>query len=64
MSAILIKADRKSNKILSELAKKLGGEVIDMNDNQFEDLMLGTIMDRVKTGKTVSKSTIIKKLKG
>lgn len=64
MSAILIKADRKSNKILSELAKKLGGEVIDMNDNQFEDLMLGTIMNSVKTGKTVSKSTIIKKLKG
>jgi hypothetical protein len=63
MSTILIKADRKSNKILTELAKKLGGKVIDMNDEQFEDLMLGSLMENVKTGKTVSKSTILKKLK-
>lgn len=63
MSTILIKADRKSNKILSELAKKLGGKVIDMNDDQFDDLLLGNIMDKVKTGKTVSKSAILKKLK-
>jgi hypothetical protein len=63
MSTILIKADRKSNKILTELAKKLGGKVIDMNDEQFEDLMLGSLMENVKTGKTVSKSAILKKLK-
>lgn len=63
MSTILIKADKQSNKILSELAKKLGGDVIDMKDEQFEDLMLGTMMDKVKTGKTVSKNTILKKLK-
>lgn len=63
MSTILIKADRKSNKILTELAKKLGGKVIDMNDEQFEDLMLGSLMNNVKTGKTVSKSVILKKLK-
>ncbi|MBL7837982.1 MAG: hypothetical protein JNM67_10730 [Bacteroidetes bacterium] len=63
MSTILIKADRKSNKILTELAKKLGGNVIDLNDEQFEDLMLGTLMENIKTGKTVSKSVITKKLK-
>jgi hypothetical protein len=63
MSTILIKADKKSNKILTELAKRLGGKVIDMNDEQFEDLMLGTLMENVKTGKTVSKSVITKKLK-
>ena len=63
MSTILIHADKKSNKLLSELAKKLGGNVIDMKDEQYEDLMLGTLMDKVKTGKTVSKSTILKKLK-
>lgn len=61
MSTILIKADRKSNKILTELAKKLGGNVIDLNDEQFEDLMLGTLMENIKTGKTVSKSVITKK---
>lgn len=63
MSTILIKADKQSNKILSELAKKLGGDVIDMKDEQFEDFMLGKLMDKVKTGKTVSKETILRKLK-
>ncbi|MEP7323738.1 MAG: hypothetical protein ABI761_17565 [Saprospiraceae bacterium] len=63
MSTILIKADKQSNKLLSELAKKLGGDVVDMKDGQFEDLMLGTLIDKVKTGKTVSKNSILKKLK-
>lgn len=64
MSTILIKADNQSNKILSELAKKLGGNVVTVNDVQLEDLMLGNLMDSVKTGKTVSKNTILNKLKG
>ncbi|MDP1726949.1 MAG: hypothetical protein Q8M15_09215 [Bacteroidota bacterium] len=63
MSTILIKADKQSNKILSDLAQKLGGNVIDMKDDQFEDFLLGTMMDKVKTGKTVSKATILKKLR-
>lgn len=63
MSAILIRLNKENNKILAELAKKLGGNVIDLNNDQFEDLMLGKLMDSVKTGKTVSKSTILKKLR-
>lgn len=63
MSTILIKTDKQTSKILSELAKKLGGNVLDVNDEQFEDFMIGTLMDKVKTGKTVSKSAILKKLK-
>lgn len=63
MSTILIKADKQSNKILSDLSQKLGGNVIDMKDDQFEDFLLGTMMDKVKTGKTVSKATILKKLR-
>jgi len=62
MSAIIIKADNQSNKILTELAKKLGGDVMKLKDDQFEDLMLGSLMDSVKTGKTVSRETIIAKL--
>jgi hypothetical protein len=54
-----MKADKESSKILSELAKKLGG----IKDDQFEDLKLGMMMDSVKTGKTVSRSTIMNKLK-
>ena len=63
MSTILIKVDKSNSKILTELARKLGGDVIDVNDDAFEDLMLGTLMDKTKTGKTVSKNTILKKLR-
>jgi hypothetical protein len=63
MSTILIKADKQSNKILADLAKKLGGDVLSINDNVLEDLMFGQMMDSVKTGETVSKADILKKLK-
>jgi hypothetical protein len=63
MSTILIKANKQNNKILAELAKKLGGDVIDLKDEQFEDFLLGRLMDSAKTGKTVSRETIMKKLR-
>lgn len=63
MSTIMIKTDKQSSKILAELAKKLGANVVDIKDEQFEDFMLGNLMDSVKTGKTVSRNTIFKKLK-
>jgi predicted transcriptional regulator len=62
MGAIIIKADSKSNKILSELARKLGGKVLNMKDQQFEDFALGSLMDSVKTGETVTREEIMKKL--
>lgn len=64
MGAIIIKADKKSNKILSDLAKKLGGNVINLADDQYEDFALGSLMDSVKTGKTVNREFIMQKLKG
>ena len=63
MGAIIIKADKKSNKILSDLAKKLGGNVISLDDDQYEDFALGYLMDSVKTGNTVSRESIMMKLK-
>jgi hypothetical protein len=63
MSSILIKTDNKNSKLLSELAKKLGCNVLPVNDDQFDDLILGMQMDSVKTGKIVSKKSILKKLK-
>lgn len=63
MGAIAIKTIKKKGKILSDLAKLLGGNVIDIGDVQIEDLLLGKLMDTVKTGKNVSRSTIFKKLK-
>jgi hypothetical protein len=63
MTAIVIKADNQSNKILKELAMKLGAKVLNINDEQYEDLALGYLMDKSKTGKTVSRETIMKKLR-
>ncbi|MEQ9219862.1 MAG: hypothetical protein RLO17_17540 [Cyclobacteriaceae bacterium] len=63
MSAIVIKADRKSNKILSELAKRLGGDVMAIDDEQLEDLMLGKMMEESRTGELVDKDKILKSLK-
>ena len=56
MSTILIKTNTKNGKLLSELARQLGGNVLTVNDSLFEDLMLGIHMDSVKTNKTVSKN--------
>ena len=64
MSAIIIKADNQSNKLLKELAKKLGASVMSLDDEQYEDFMLGSIMDSEKTNEMVSRESIMKKLKG
>ena len=63
MGAIVIKADNKSNKILAELAKKLGGSVMNLKDEQFEDFMLGSLMDSIKTNQTVARDSIMEKIK-
>ena len=63
MSAIIIKADEKSNKILMELAKQLGANVVSLKDNQYEDFLLGIIIDSEKTGIDASREEIFKKLK-
>jgi hypothetical protein len=64
MSAIVIQADTKSNKLLADLAKKLGGRVLSLNDDQYEDFALGSLMDKVKTNELVSREMVMKKLKG
>lgn len=63
MGAIIIKADNKSNKILSDLARKLGGNVFNLSEDQYEDLLLGQLMDSQKTGDLVSRESILNKLK-
>ena len=64
MAAIIIKADSESSKILRNLAKQLGAVVTTVRDEQYEDLMLGAMMDEAKTGSSVSKESIFQKLKG
>ena len=62
MGAIVIKADSQSNKILKALAEKLGGDVIQLDEEQYEDLMLGKLMEKEKTGKLTTREAIFKKL--
>ncbi len=63
MSAIIIKADLKSNKLLSDLAKRLGGDVITLKDKELEDFALGILMNKVKTNENVSRDEVMKKLR-
>ena len=63
MSTILIKSDDETGRMLSELAKKLGSEVVDLADEKYEDLALAIAMDAVETGKEVSEEEILKQLR-
>jgi len=62
MEAIVIQSDPKSLKIITELAKHLGENVIRLNQDQLEDFTFGTMLKEAKTGKTVSRESIMNKL--
>ena len=62
MGAIVIKADSKSSKILKELAEELGGNVTTISEEQYEDVLLGALMEKEKTGKNAPRASLFKKL--
>ncbi|HNS17689.1 MAG TPA: hypothetical protein PKH94_00125 [Bacteroidales bacterium] len=62
MDAIVIQTDRKNARILKELARKLGAKVFNINEEQYEDLAMGLLMERSKTGESVSRDSILKQL--
>lgn len=63
MGAIVIKSDSKSLRLISELAKRLGGEVSKLDNEQLEDFTFGEMLKEAKTGKIVGRETIMQKLK-
>lgn len=64
MDVLIIENKDKSDiKLLIELAKKLGSKVSTIDHDQFEETALYSLMEKVKTGKRVSRNTIMKKLK-
>jgi len=63
MSTILINSDPTTSKLILELSKKLGANVLSLKNEQFEDLILGNQMDKIKTNELVSKSDILLQLK-
>ena len=63
MGALVVKINRKNNQLISRLVKELGGDVLSINDEQYEDLALGNLMDEVKTNEDVDKDLVLKKLR-
>lgn len=64
MSAIIIRTKSVENlKLLKDLATKLGGDVLSIRDEQYEDFALGKLMTAVKTNQTVSREAIMSKLR-
>ena len=63
MGAIVIKSDSKSLKLIMEIAKRLGGQVAKLDDEQLEDFTFGEMLKEAKTGKSVSRETIMQKLR-
>lgn len=59
MSTILIKNNSENNELIAQLAIKLGGNVINIDDEAIEEFMLGKIMDNEKTKETVDKESIL-----
>ena len=60
----MIRSKSRDNlKLLIELAKKLGESVTTLTDEQMEDLALGNLMKKTKTGKNVSRETIMRQLR-
>jgi len=64
MGAIIIRTGQENTTLLHELAKMLGADVMKLKDEEFEELMLGRLMGKTKTGKLVSRKTVFKKLTG
>jgi hypothetical protein len=64
MSAIIINTkEKKGLKLLTELAKQLGYSVKVLSNEELEDVAFGEYLDNVKTGQTVSREEVMKKLR-
>ena len=64
MASIIIQSDNAADmELIAALAKKIGVNVNPVTDEQSEDLALGAIMNKVKTGKAVSRDAIMQTLR-
>lgn len=63
MAALIIESKNPENfKLLAEIAKKKGDTAKAISSDDMEDILFGQMMDKAKTGKTVSKDDVMKKL--
>lgn len=63
METIIIQTESKSTgKLLIDLAKKLGSKANVLKKEAAEDYILGSLMEKQKTGKLVSKEDVMAEL--
>lgn len=64
MTTLIIEStDPKNITLLAELAKKLGDRVKSISATETEDLLLGDLMDTVKTGEYVDEADVMSALR-
>jgi predicted amino acid racemase len=63
METILIQSDSKTIKMLKNLAERMGDKATILSKTQMEDLALGQMMKKAKTGKSVSREAIMNELR-
>ena len=62
MNTLVIQSDKRKSRLISNLAKELGGKVYDVSNDIIEDIALGDLMNNVKTNELVSREQIFDKL--
>jgi len=63
METIIIRGEKNKVDLLQKLAKELGLSEQRFKEPMSEDQALGILADSVRTGKMVSKASVLKKLK-
>ena len=63
METIIIRGEKNKVDLLQKLAKELGLSERRIKEPMTENQALAILADSVKTGKTVSKASVLKKLK-
>lgn len=63
MSVLVIQGDESNQRLILELARKLGSKAVSIKNSQAEDFLFGNLMEKEKTGNIVSREKIFKALK-
>lgn len=65
MTTILVSSKSKKNILLiKSLVEKMGDSFAEISLNDKEDMMFGSMMEKAKSSKSVSREKIMQKLKG
>lgn len=62
MENLLIKSSPSNSKLIKEYALKIGATVKKLNSDHLEDIALGELMDKVKTGEFIMKEEVMEYL--